>query len=74
MTGAEYVNPRTGATWPTDKALWKAPDDGGYGNLTPERPRAGGHRPQRHSLWRYATAMRLPQAPEATPAPGGRRC
>lgn len=67
MTGAEYVNPRTGARWPTTEAIWKAPDDGGYVNLSP----GSGLVPSdiengEHSLWRYGAAFRLPQAPETT--------
>lgn len=67
MTVAEYINPRTGATWPTTDALWKAPDDGGYVNLTP----GPGLTPAdidtaEHSLWRYRRAVRLPRRPEAT--------
>ena len=67
MNAAEYINPRTGATWTTDKAIWKAPDDGGYVNLT-----AGtGLSPDdidrsENSLWRYGAAVRLPRPPETT--------
>ncbi len=64
---AQYVNPRTGALWPTDEALWKAPDDGGYLNLTV----GGGLTPDdidrgEHSLWRYRAALRLPGPPAVT--------
>ncbi len=64
---AEYVNPRTGATWPTTEPLWKAPDDGGYLNLTPGR----GLTPDdidrdEHSLWRYRKAVRLAAPPAVT--------
>ena len=65
MKPAQYVNPRTGAAWPTDEALWRAPDDGGYLNLsagpglTPEDIEQG-----EASLWRYAAALRLPARPE----------
>ena len=67
MTPPEYVNPRTGKTWPTTKPLWKATDDGGYVNLSP----GAGLTPDdidgaEHSLWRYRTAVRLPCPPEAT--------
>ena len=67
MTAPQYINPRTGKTWPTDKALWKAPDDGGYVNLTP----GTGITPEdidrdENSLWRYRPAVRLPKTPEAT--------
>ena len=67
MNPAEYVNPRTAETWPTTEALWKAPDDGGYINLTLGQ----GLTPAdidttEHSLWRYRKAVRLPQKPEAT--------
>jgi threonine synthase len=62
---AAYVNPRTGATWPTDSALWKAPDDGGYVNLTPGTGLSPGEiDSSAHSLWRYRTALRLPAPPE----------
>lgn len=65
--GARYINPRTGATWPTADPLWKAPDDGGYVNLSP----GGGLTPDdidpgEQSLWRYATAVRLPRRPDVT--------
>ena len=67
MTATHYLNPRTGATWPTTRALWKAPDDGGYVNLTP----GNGLSPSdieyhENSLWRYGAAVRLPKLPEAT--------
>jgi len=67
MRAPDYVNPRTGATWPTTEPLWKAPDDGGYVNLSPGK----GLTPDdidtaEHSLWRYRTAVRLPHPPEAT--------
>ncbi len=53
-----YVNPRTGATWAVDEPLWRAPDDGGYLNLTP----GPGLTPEiveteRLSLWRYRAAL-----------------
>src|SRR3546814_15005972 len=64
---AQYVNPRSGARWPTDKALWRAPDDGGYVNLTP----GPGLTPAQidsgeRSLWRYRAALRLPAPPALT--------
>lgn len=64
---AAYINPRTGATWSVAAPLWKAPDDGGYVNLTP----GAGLSPTdidraEHSFWRYGKAVRLPRAPEAT--------
>jgi threonine synthase len=57
---ARYINPRTGATWPTAEPLWCAPDDAGYVNLTP----GPGLSPEQidtgeHSLWRYREALRL---------------
>lgn len=65
--GVVYVNPRSGATWPVAQPLWKAPDDGGYVNLSP----GAGLGPDdidsnEHSLWRYRTAVRLPRPPEVT--------
>lgn len=63
----EYLNPRTGKTWPVADALWRAPDDGGYVNLTAgaglSRDEIEGNA---HSLWRYRAALRLPAAPERT--------
>lgn len=60
---ALYLNPRTGATWPTDTPLWRAPDDGGYLNLSA----GSGLSPDEidrdeRSLWRYRRALRLPDA------------
>jgi len=64
---AEYLNPRTGRTWAVDEAIWRAPDDGEYVNLTPG---CGISRDEietgSHSLWRYRAALRLPAAPERT--------
>ena len=64
---AFYVNPRTGARWPVDEALWRAPDDGGYVNLTlgPGIDPAEIDASER-SLWRYARALRLSGPPERT--------
>jgi len=61
---ARYLNPRTGQTWTTDEALWRAPDDGGYVNLTP----GPGLVPDEidtaeRSLWRYRKALRLAGPP-----------
>jgi threonine synthase len=64
---AYYVNPRTGGRWPTDEALWCAPDDGGYVNLTlgpgiaPAEIDTG-----ERSLWRYRKALRLSGPPART--------
>ena len=64
---AKSLTPRTGAEWPTDEPLWRAPDDGGYVNLS-----AGGGLGPRDidrgelSLWRYAKALRLAAPPIAT--------
>ncbi|MBL4722030.1 MAG: threonine synthase [Alphaproteobacteria bacterium] len=64
---AVYINPRTGAEWPTATALWRAPDDGSYVNLSP----GAGLSPEdidtsERSLWRYAAAIRLPAPPAAS--------
>ncbi|NKB60114.1 MAG: pyridoxal-phosphate dependent enzyme [Alphaproteobacteria bacterium] len=64
---AAYINPRTGALWPTSEPLWNAPDDGKYINLTP----GAGLTPDdidrnERSFWRYGVAVRLPQPPEIT--------
>lgn len=66
MTGgdARYVNPRSGAAWDTATPLWRAPDDGGYVNLT----RAVGFDPEaidrdEASLWRYRAMLRIGAAP-----------
>jgi threonine synthase len=64
---ARYINPRTGNTWSTSDPVWKAPDDGGYVNLTPGSGLAPDDiDPAEHSLWRYAKAVRLPRHPEVT--------
>lgn len=64
---AKYLNPRTGAEWPTDEPLWRAPDDGGYVNLTPGAG-LGAQDIDRGelSLWRYGKALRLAAPPIAT--------
>lgn len=57
---ARYINPRTMATWSDSVPLWRAPDDGGYVNLTPgsglSRSDIDTARP---SLWRYGAALRV---------------
>ncbi|MBI4185018.1 MAG: pyridoxal-phosphate dependent enzyme [Proteobacteria bacterium] len=62
-----YLNPRTGRTWPVEEALWRAPDDRGYLNLTPgaglER---GAIDTGARSLWRYAAAIPVAGAPAAS--------
>lgn len=64
---ATYINPRTGATWPASTALWRAPDDGGYVNLTPGLGLAAGDiDTSERSLWRYAAAIRLAAPPAAS--------
>lgn len=64
---AHYVNPRTGRRWPADQALWRAPDDQGYVNLTLG---AGIERREidtaERSLWRYGKALRLSAPPVRT--------
>lgn len=57
-----YENRRTGAEWPVETPLWRAPDDGGPVELTP----GAGLAPDAidrhaHSLWRYAAAIRTPK-------------
>ncbi|MGE4220616.1 MAG: threonine synthase [Alphaproteobacteria bacterium] len=57
---ARYINPRTNATWPDDTALWRAPDDGGYVNLTSGKGLAPGDiDATQPSLWRYGAALRV---------------
>jgi threonine synthase len=64
---ATYINPRTGATWPTTTAMWRAPDDGGYVNLTPGAGLAPGDiKTGERSLWRYSSAIRLAEPPAAS--------
>ena len=61
---AEYVNPRTGESWSTETPLWRAPDDGGYVNLTPGPGLSPGDiEGDEASLWRYRSALRLPAPP-----------
>lgn len=64
---ARYVNPRSGAEWSVETALWRAPDDGDYVNLSPGAGLAPADidRDER-SLWRYRAAIRLPRPPEVT--------
>ncbi|MCG8544049.1 MAG: threonine synthase [Alphaproteobacteria bacterium] len=62
--GAEYVNPRTNKAWPTETPLWRAPDDGGYVNLTAGSGLSPGDIDRDEaSLWRYRQALRLPGPP-----------
>ena len=64
---ARYVNPRTGAEWPTEAPLWRAPDDGGYVNLSPGAGLGPGDIDRGElSLWRYAKALRLAAPPIVT--------
>ena len=60
MAAASYINPRSGASWPADRALWRAPDDGGLLELAPGRGLARDEieRPE-PSLWRYRAAIRV---------------
>jgi len=58
----DYINPRTGATWPVRTPRWCAADDGGYVNLTPGAGLVRGDINQSvASLWRYGKAIRLPE-------------
>lgn len=67
MSPARYRNPRTGAQWPVSEALWRAPDDGGYVNLTPgEGLTPGDIDPSAQGLWRYGAAIRLSGPPAFT--------
>ncbi len=60
MTAASYINPRSGANWPADRALWRAPDDGGLLRLTPGRGLAPDEIERSEpSLWRYRAAIRV---------------
>lgn len=60
---ASYINPRSGAIWPADRALWRAPDDGGLLGLTPGRGLAREEIERSDpSLWRYRAAIRVEDA------------
>lgn len=64
MTPARYINPRTGAEWPVDEPLWRAPDDGGYVNLKSAPGFDPGMIEQGEaSLWRYRSALRIDASP-----------
>ena len=57
---ASYINPQSGANWPADRALWRAPDDGGLLALTPGRGLARDEIERSEtSLWRYRAAIRV---------------
>ena len=57
---ASYINSRSGASWPADRALWRAPDDGGLLGLTPGRGLARDEIERSEpSLWRYSAAIRV---------------
>ena len=57
---ASYINPRSGANWPADRALWRAPDDGGLLGLTPGRGLVRDEIERSEpSLWRYRAAIRV---------------
>tara|TARA_Y100001934_G_scaffold281760_1_gene392655 strand:- start:442 stop:1578 length:1137 start_codon:yes stop_codon:yes gene_type:complete len=56
-----YVNPRSGASWPVDAPIWRAPDDDGYVNLSSGNGlRRDDIDTSLGSLWRYRKAIRLP--------------
>ena len=58
----DYINPRTGITWPVNTPRWCAEDDGGYVNLIPGEGLVPSDINQNvTSLWRYAKAIRLPK-------------
>ena len=60
---ASYINPRSGANWPADRALWRAPDDGGLLGLTPGRGLVRDEIERSEtSLWRYRAAIRVEDA------------
>lgn len=60
MAAASYINPRSGASWPADRALWRAPDDGGLLGLAPGRGLARDEIERSEtSLWRYRAAIRV---------------
>ena len=49
-----YVNPRSGASWPVDIPIWRAPDDDGYVNLSAgDGLRRDDIDTSLGSLWRY---------------------
>ncbi len=57
---ASYINPRSGANWPADRALWRAPDDGGLVELSPGTGLAPDEIDRSEpSLWRYRAAIRV---------------
>ena len=57
---ASYINPRSGANWPADQALWRAPDDGGLLGLTSGRGLVRDEIERSEtSLWRYRAAIRV---------------
>ncbi len=61
--GVSYINPRSGANWPADRALWRAPDDGGLLELVPGRGLARDDIERSEtSLWRYRAAIRVDSA------------
>jgi len=61
--GVSYINPRSGANWPADRALWRAPDDGGPLALAPGRGLARDDIERSEtSLWRYRAAIRVDAA------------
>lgn len=58
-----FVNPRTKNTWPTEKLIWRAPDDGQYLNLElGQGLTADDIDHNKDSLWRYSKALRLDQS------------
>ncbi len=55
------MNPRTDSVWQVKTPLWRAPDDGGYVNLTDgEGLTRNSIDIGSNSLWRYRKAIRLP--------------
>ncbi len=57
---ASYINPRSGANWSADRALWRAPDDGGLLGLTSGRGLVRDEIERSEtSLWRYRAAIRV---------------
>lgn len=62
----QYIDPRTGTTYPLDQPRWSA-DDGGYLNLTPGAGlKRGQIRQERYSVWRYAAAIPVDDAHAVT--------